>query len=300
MNGLVIGALVALGMAQQTDTVIPAQGARVLEVDAVAGSVTVTGWDRNEIGVRAEHSSRTYVDVQRSSDGTRIRLEAEARRGPATIVDFTISLPRGMAVEVDAEAADVTVEDVDGGVEADVTQGDLIVRRGKGPVKLYTATGKILAEGVAGGVEAETAADEIRLIGVSGNIVAESAGGDIVIEGATSTSVDVGTVGGRVHYDGTYQRGGSYFFGTHGGTLTLVVPEGAAITFHLASVHGTVINALGSQPERFEGGQRHNLEIGGGGALVEAESFGGRISLVRKGAPGASTPEVRPFRRPGA
>ena len=61
-----------------------------------------------------------------------------------------------------------------------------------------------------------------------------------------------------------------------------MVPEGAAVTFHLASVYGTVINALGAQPERFEGGQRHNLEIGGGGA------------------PGASPPEVRSPRHPGA
>lgn len=296
MNGVVMGALVALSMVQQTDTVIPAQGARVLNVDASAGSITVTAWDRPEIGIKAEHSTRTFVAVQRSRDGARIRLEAEARRGPATIVDFDISLPRGMAVEVDAESSDVTLTGVDGGVEVDVTQGDVTVRGGKGAAKVSTSMGRILAEGVAGNIEAETSAGEIRLVNVSGTVVAESAGGDIIIEGGNGPAVDVGTVGGRVFYEGVFRKGGSYFFGTHGGTLTLVVPPDAAATFHLATVHGTVTNALGAQPERLEGGKRHTLDIGGGGALVEAETFGGRLSLVRKGAEGSAPPPSRPSR----
>lgn len=302
MNGVVIGALMALGVFQQTDTVFPAEGAKILSLEAMAGTVTVTGWDRNEIGLRAEHSSRTWISVNRSRDGQRISLEPEARHGIASImVDYDISVPRGMGLEIESMSGDVTVTGVEGSVSLEVTEGDLVVRGAKGGLKLNTTSGKVLAEDVAGGIEAETAAGEIRLRNVSGAIVAESAGGDIIVEGGTSTSVDVGTIGGRVFYDGTFQKGGSYFFGTHGGTLTLVVPEGTAATFHLATVHGTVINALGAQPERLEvTGRRQSLDIGGGGALVEAESFGGRISLVRKGSEGATPPPARGSRRPGA
>ena len=290
MNGVIIGALVALGMAQQTDTTFAAQGARSLEVEVPAGSIVVTGWDRNEIAVKASHSTRTYVEVRRSRDGSRVSVEADARRGPATIVHFEISVPRGMSLELDAMTADITVTGVGGAVEADVTQGNITVADAGGALELATATGKILVNRASAGVDAETAASEIRLVNVSGPITAESAGGDIVLEGITSTSVDVGTVGGRVYYQGTFQRGGSYFLGTHGGTITLVVPQGTAATFHLASVYGTVVNALSDPVERLRGGERHKLELGGGGALVEAETFGGRIHLVRPGAQGAAAP----------
>jgi len=293
MNGVVIGALMALGMAQQTDTVFPAQGARVLELDLTAGSVVVAGWDRDEISVRAEHSSRAEVRVRRTRDGTRVEVEAVASRGPVTIVDYEISVPRGMALEVDAMTADVTVEGVRGGVEASVNQGDVTLRSVGGAVKVYSTTGKVLVEGAAGDVEAETAAGEIRLVRVNGAIGAESAGGDIIMEGVTSSSVDVGTVGGRIHYDGTYQAGGSYLFGNHGGTVTLVVPEGASATFHLATVYGTVVDARTAEPQRYEGGQRHTLQAGAGAALVEAETFGGRIHLVRKGSEGSAPPPSR-------
>ncbi|GMV05803.1 MAG: hypothetical protein AMXMBFR53_20800 [Gemmatimonadota bacterium] len=293
MNGLVIGALVAFGMVQQTDTVFPAQGARLLELDLTAGSVVVTGWDRDEIAVRAEHSSRAEVHVRRTRDGARLEVEAVANRGPVTIVDYEISLPRGMALEVDAMSADVSVDGVRGGVDASVNQGDVTLRNVAGAVKVYSTAGRVLVENAAGDVEAETAAGEIRLLRVAGAIGAESAGGDIILEGVTSSSVDVGTVGGRIHYDGTYQAGGSYLFGNHGGTVTLVVPDGASATFHLATVYGSVVDSRSAEPKRYEGGQRHTLQVGAGAALVEAETFGGRILLVRKGAEGSAPPPAR-------
>jgi len=287
-----MGALVALSMAQQTDTVIPLGSAKALEVSSPGGSITVTGWDRNEIRIQAEHSSRSYVEIRRTRDGERIDIESDSRRGPAGIVDYTLHVPRALALALDGMSADILVEGVTGDVEADVTQGDVTVRGGAA-VKVNSTTGKILVDGAKGGVDAETAADDIRLLNVSGDITAESAGGDIILVNATAGSVDVGTIGGRVYYEGAFQKDGTYFFGTHGGSITLVFGPGAAATLNVATVHGTVVNALQGSPERLEGGRRHKLDVGGGGALVEAETFGGRISLVRKGAPGSEPPSVR-------
>jgi len=292
MNSVVTGALVALSMVQQTDTVIPLGDAMVLEVSAPAGSITVTGWDRSEIRIEAEHSTRTFVEVRRTRDGRRINVEADSRRGPATIVDYVLHVPRSLALELDAMTADILVEGVTGNVEAEVTRGDVTVRGGAA-VKVSSTTGKILVDGARGGVDAETAADEIRLVNVSGDVQAESAGGDIILVNSTAGSVDVGTIGGRVHYDGTLRKDGTYFLGTHGGNITLVVPQGAAASFHLATVHGVVVNALEGSAQRLEGGKRHTIDVGGGGALVEAETFGGRISLVRRGAPGSEPPAAR-------
>jgi len=291
MNSLVMGALVALTMVQQTDTVIPVNGATTLEVSVMAGSITVTGWDRNEIGIKAEHSTRTFVEIRRARGGERIMLDAESSRGPAGILDFTLQVPRSMALVLDAMNADIIVDGVNGSVDANVIQGEVTVS-GAGAVKVNSATGTVLVDGAVGSVDAATAAGDIRLVNVAGDVQAESAGGDIVILNSTAASVDVGTVGGRIHYDGAFNREGTYFFGNHGGTITLVVPQGAAATFNLSSAFGTIVNSLQGSPDRLDKGERHKIELGGGGALVEAETFGGRISLVRKGAPGSEPPSV--------
>ncbi len=293
MNGVLVAALATLSMAQQTDTTFAAAGARKLELSTPAGRIAVSGWDRQDVRVRAEHSSRTYVTIQRSRDGSLIRAEAEARRGPATIVDYEVWIPRAFALEIDASMSDVTIEGVDGDIEVDVTRGDVSLRGGRGAVKVSSVTGKILVSGTEGRIEAETAANEIRFVDVAGEVVAESAGGDVVFEASRPSAVDVGSVGGRIFFDGTFQPGGTYFFGSHGGSVTIVVPEGTAATLNVSTVHGSIVSRLGAQPEEFPPGRRHRFEVGGGGPLVEAETFGGRIALVRPGAAGSQAPEQR-------
>jgi hypothetical protein len=284
MNGLVVGTLMVLGMAQQTDTVFPAEGATSLEVESPGGSIVVTGWDRSEVRIQAEHSHRTYVDVRRRGD--RITVEGDARRGPASIVDFTISVPRSMSVSLDGMYTDLNVDGVEGDVTAETLQGDVTVKGGAGDVKASATTGKVLVQGARGRVDTETAAGDIRLVDVSGEVVGESAGGSIFFENAHPRSVDVGTTGGHIRFEGVLDPEGTYYFGSYGGSVLLVVPEGTAASMSLASVHSTAMTNLGGELQRFPSGDRHQVNVNGGGAVVEIETFGGRIAVMRKGTEG--------------
>ena len=109
------------------------------------------------------------------------------------------------------------------------------------------------------------------------------AGGDIFFEGSRATSVDADSTGGRLEYSGSFDPSGTYFFGSHGGSVLIVVPDGTSATFHLATIHGQVTTNVNGTMERMERGQRNTITLGGGGAVVEAETFGGRIAVVRQG-----------------
>ncbi len=291
MNGLVIGAFVALSMVQQTDTTFAVNGATRLEVDSPGGSITIGVWDRPSVRVQGEHSSRTYVDIDRR--GSTIDVDAEARRGPANIVDFTITVPRSFDIEADGMYTDILIEGSDGEVEAESMRGNVTIRGGRGVVKAGSVQGRVLIEGSRGRVEVETAASEIRIRNASGEILAESAGGDIIMEGVRATLVDAGTVGGRVYFDGTFASTGSYFFGSHGGSVTLALDERVAASMTLSTIYGSITSNLPGAPERFEKGQRNSFTVGGGGAVVEVETFGGRIRVVRKGTEGGTPPAPR-------
>jgi len=286
MNGILMGALVALSMAQQTDTVIAVDGATRLDVEADGGTIVVNAWERNEIRVQAAHSSRTFVEITRTRNGT-IQVESEANRGPAGITDFTIMVPATLALDLEGMYTDITVEGSNATVEAETVQGSITIRGGRGTVRASTATGEILIESAEGNIDVESAASDIRLVNVSGDVVAESAGGDIVFESSRATTVDAGSTGGRIQYHGTFQAAGRYFFGSHGGSVMLVVPEGTAATFNLATIHGSVTTNVNGPLERLERGRRNTVTVGGGGALVEVETFGGRIAVMRQGTEGA-------------
>lgn len=289
MNGMIIGAMMALTMVQQTDTTFAVDGAEYLDVETLGGSITVGVWDEDRVRVRAEHSTRTYVEIKRNRRG--ISVESEARRGPANIVDFVITVPRRLALRLEAQYGDITIDGADGSVQAETMRGDVTVRGGRGTIEVSSTMGNIFVDGADGTIEIESSAADIRVENSSGEIYAETAGGTIVLENVDPTAVDVGSTGGRVHYSGSFRRGGTYFFGAHGGSITIVVPENASASFNVATVHGSITSTLEGQPESFRGGERHEFTVGEGGALVEAETYGGRIRLVRPGGEGSEAPE---------
>lgn len=277
---LTLALMATTGWVQQTDTVIPVDGATRLAVEAPGGSITVTAWDRPEIRIRASHSSRTFVDIDRR--GSTIDVEAEARRGPATIIDYQIDAPASLDLELDGMYSDITVEGMDGEVEAEVLEGDIRIMGGSGVVKARSVTGEVVVEGTRGRVEVETVAEGVRITDVTGEVYAESVGGSLVLEDVRASVVEVGSVGGRIQFSGELQDGGRYFFGSHGGSVTLTLASDASATFHLATLHGGVTSDFPGAPESFERGERHAWTTGGGGALVEVETFGGRIAVNRR------------------
>jgi DUF4097 and DUF4098 domain-containing protein YvlB len=286
MNVILMGALVALTMAQQTDTIIPLAGATRLDVEADGGTIVVGTWERNEVRVQAAHSIRTFVSI-RSRNGV-IQIETDANRGPAGIADFNITVPSALDLSLEGMYTDITVEGANGAVEAETLQGDIIIRGGRGTIRADATTGEVLVEGAEGNIEVETAAGDIRFVDVGGTVVAESAGGDIFFENARATSVDAGSTGGRLQYQGTFQPAGRYFFGSHGGSVLLIVPDGTSATFNLASIHGSITtNVNNGTLQRLERGQRNSVTVGSGGAIVEVETFGGRIAVMRQGTEGA-------------
>ncbi len=284
MNSIVIGAVIALTMAQQTDTTIATNGATRLDLENQGGRIHVMTWDRDEIRIRAEHSSRTHVEVRRRRGV--IAIEAESRRGPTTIVDYEITVPRSMDLILEGMFSDIIVDGAEGDVSAETMQGNVTIRGGSGHVRASSTTGSVRIEDAHGTIEVETVADDIRIVGSSGIILAESVGGSIILEDIDATSVEAGTVGGRIIYVGTIHDGGEYFFASHGGSIQIAIPASSDVDITAATIHGSISCDLPGAPQSFRRGERVSFTVGNGGASLEAETFGGRIRIRRLGASG--------------
>jgi hypothetical protein len=277
---LVTGAALALALVAQTDTVIPLQGARSLSVDAPGGSIVVRAWARNEIRIQADHSSRSYIDIDRR--GERIDIEAEARMGPATIVDYMITVPAALDLVLEGMWTRIDVEGARGSVTAETNQGDIRIVGGRGSVRAEVISGEILIQDAEGIVEVDATGGSIRLVNVSGEILAESVGGRITFENVRASRVEAGTVGGRIVYDGTIEPGGTYLFGSHGAPVVVRIPPGSGAQVSVATIHGSIRADVEGAPARFPRGQRTRFQTGNGSATIEIETFGGGIVLTRE------------------
>lgn len=282
--------LSAVALLPQTDTIVSADGASRLDLEVLRGEVVVRTWDRDAVQIRADHPGDRAVEIDRSNQA--ISVEVDARRGMGLgPVDFEITVPRGFDVDVEGMALSVDIEGTEGEVEVTTIHGPITVRGGRGAIVLESVNGEIIVEGAQGTVEVNGMAGGVTIRDCSGDIVAESVGGPLTLEGITSSDVEAGTVGGRLHFQGSIERGGRYTFGTHGGEIVLVLPRGMDARVDATTLAGQIdVDYPGAPDEavRVEEipGMREmelNFTSGDGSARIEVETFGGRISIRTQG-----------------
>ncbi len=285
MSGAMIGALMALSLVQQTDTVIALDGATRLDVENSGGRISVTTWDRPEIRIRADHSRRSVIEIRRRRSGV-ISVEAESNRGGfASIVDFDLTVPASLNLSFEGWSTDVTVEGSNGEIDVETFQGDITIVGGSGSVTAETMSGEIRIDGADGVIEANSVAEDIRISNSSGEVYVETVGGSIIFEGMSATVVEAGSVGGRISFDGIIVDGGEYFFASHGGRVSITIPEASNASVTIASIHGNISSDFPGTPD-LERGARNRFTIGNGAANIEVETFGGRIVLRRRSGGG--------------
>jgi DUF4097 and DUF4098 domain-containing protein YvlB len=142
-------------------------------------------------------------------------------------------------------------------------------------------SGEIRIDGANGMIEANSIAEDIRVSNSSGEVYVETVGGSIIMEGMSATVIEAGSVGGRVSFDGVILDGGDYFFGSHGGTVSVTIPATSNALVTLSSIHGNISSDFPGAAD-LERGARNSFTIGSGGANIEVETFGGRIVVRRR------------------
>jgi DUF4097 and DUF4098 domain-containing protein YvlB len=223
--GIVVIAVIALGWwfsgwSDGETTTVSNQFTVAEAIDSIvvrsdAGNITVTGADVTETSyVQVVHAGTSEPEVTRTVSGGTLRLEADCPFLSARCsVDFEITAPRGVEVDVSTSAGNVIVEWLDGEVTAETSAGNVILQGLAGPVDAHTSAGNV--EGTSletARIEASTSAGNVDLrfdreieyidattsagnvtIGVPGgpyDVDAESSIGKVTIEVPTDPSAD--------------------------------------------------------------------------------------------------------------
>ena len=264
----------------QTDQTVPAPRDARLTINNFAGDITVRAWNRDELRVQARHSVRTKINVRTTPAG--LSVSASSERGPAGAVDYEISVPAWMPIQVDGQFNFVSVEGTASDVTAETVRGDIAIKGGSGFVSAKSVEGKVTVDGARGRVEAHSVNEGIAISASSGEIVAETINGPITLSRIESGNVDAGTVNGDVTYDGNAAEKGRYRLTTHNGNIIVTLPASASALFSVRTYNGDFSSSL---PVKGEGdprrGRRVTYTLGSGSAEFALESFGGTIRLHR-------------------
>lgn len=267
----------------RTDEERPVTKGTRLVLSNNAGEVIVGSWDRDAVRVVAAHGPRETVSIDTADQTMRIRARAE--RGPSGLVDYRITVPSWMPVNLSGTYLEATIEGTTAEVTVETVHGNVRVVGGSGAVIVRSVEGLISVEKTAGRVRATTVNEGIRLTSVTGDMTAETTNGDIEIQDAQTSSLEASTVNGDITFNGTVQSGGAYRLTTHGGDVRVGLGGAANATVFVRTFQGDFssdfpIQLPDGQSNR-SGSKHFNFTLGNGSARIEVQSFNGDIHLAR-------------------
>ncbi len=219
-----------------------------VEVDLIAGTVQVIGWDRGEVEVTGT-LGRGSKALEIEKDGDTIHIEVVLPSGRNNNVegsDIVIRIPHGSRLEVDTVAAPIDVENL---------------------------TGRLELATVAGAIRIEGGPTEVDANSVAGKIVLES--------GANLRHGDFQTVSGKIEVTADFDSRGRFELETVTGSIELYLPRGVDAEIDAATFSGRIRNDLGPAAKREKYGPSEELSfrVGSGGARISLRSFSGSISI---------------------
>lgn len=281
LNTLTAAMIASLALSpQQADTTFAVDANGRLELQNVWGSASIDTWDRAEMRVEADFDdSDARLDIRKS--GSAVIITAEGEYGEPVGVEYTITIPNRMSVELDGVELEAEVRGVGGSVAINSVEGVIVVDGGSGNVSVNAVDGDISVENANGNVSVNAVDGDVILGRIEGNLSVQAVDGMIEMTSISSNSVEASTVDGDITFEGRIEDDGRYFLSTHDGDLTITVQDGANARVSVATFSGELEADFPIRVEGDIGRKRFSFTLGSGSALLELSAFDGTISLVR-------------------
>lgn len=291
LAALMLGALPAICAGQdyygsgrgrsQIDTTVSIDGRGSIDLSIISGRINVVAWNRQDVKILAS-VERGFVRLDASP--SRVRLSLEGDRGKIGEARFDLSVPVGSRVIMNSVSGDLSVMGTKGEVDAHSVSGDIDIADASRRVTSESVSGSQKISNVDGDVRAGAVSGRLEMQNINGDIESETVSGRIIMNDARSKFVRAESVSGRLAYSGTLDPAGRYEFQSHSGSIRLAIPENSGALFHVETFSGSVESDFPAilQPNRGEGSQgRFEFKVGDGRARVTAETFSGRVYIIR-------------------
>ena len=292
---------------------VPARSGGTLALDLkTGGKIILTGWDRQEVFVRASLAGRdwraTRVTLEPDAGGARLTSEFTASGSSQSSSHvFEIKVPRSFNATISSAGGSVSIVGVDGTFKGNTGGGEINIERANGEVDIRTGGGDVHVSDSHVDGNVSTGGGIVRIEGVTGNITGESGSGPVIETKSSSTSVRhengstlvaVATGDGDVHVGtgsgkgngkstGTVSSGSSStYISTGGGTSTTTHwsdDDGSRTGFATSGIRMRMAGgpiSLAAAPDGARvttGGGR--IRIGPSGGEVYAMTGGGDIDI---------------------
>ena len=212
------------------DKTLAAAAEGQVSVSIIAGSIEVSGWDRDEVRVTGSYEEDVEELIfERDGDEITIRVQAPDHSWGSKDVSayLVIQVPEDSGLDVGTVSADIDVEDV---------RGEQALQSVSGGISTKAYGENIDAGTVSGGVEIESAVDDsdgewglssvsgdVTATGLSGDLRAEVVSGEIEISGGRYSRLRAESVNGDISLAGGLADDGRIEMETVNGSIGILI-----------------------------------------------------------------------------
>lgn len=185
---------------EMRDLSLNAAGIGVLEIEAGAGSLVVTGVAGSSIVVEAvirvpdEDADGAHEIIE--SDLV-LGLERDADRAVLTAwfedsgwlsghggsVQLEVTVPEALALDIEDGSGSIAIRNVTGDIQLEDGSGSIDLRRVGGRVTIDDGSGSISAEQVGGDIRITDGSGSLKVVGVEGSVTIDDGSGSITVSG---------------------------------------------------------------------------------------------------------------------
>ncbi|HPF35684.1 MAG TPA: DUF4097 family beta strand repeat-containing protein [Candidatus Krumholzibacteria bacterium] len=285
---LLLAAAPALAGRTPIDETRKVDGDAVVRVDNLAGSITVTGWDKNEVQIRGELDEKAD-ELRIDGGGDHLDIEVvypkkknlNIREGSV----LTLRVPHGCSLELQGVSSDVEVRDLRGTIQSSTVSGDVQIHGKPAAVKIASVSGEVTVEAESDEVSIESVSGRIEVRGARRSLEINLVSGDADVQAGELERLRFNAVSGDLDLRADPARNADWELDCHSGELTLELPGGLDADFDINLFSGDLHNDFGPKAERtskFAPGKELRFTAGKGGARVEINTFSGDVRLVKR------------------
>lgn len=267
---LLIAATAALPASaeRRVDEVRQVAADATVTVENIAGSLRLTGWDRNAVSVTGTlGAGLEKVDIAGNANRLDIRVIYPEHCHECGGADLELKVPAGCRLEVSTVSADIDVQQL------------------KGEARLETVSGELQVSAEGPSLRAQTVSGDLTIRSAGKRVDANSVSGDLSATLPALLDGELETVSGKVHIDADLAAAGRLEAQTVSGDVELRLPGGVGADFDVRTFSGEISNDFGQEVRR--SGEHHSghelrFSNGSGSARVNIKTHSGDVRLLKR------------------
>ena len=266
----------------------PADPAGQVEISNTAGSVTVTGWNRDEVEVTGELGDGTErLEFTSAGKLTRIKVILPSKSHGVDGTDLVVKVPAGSGLNVNTVSADVHVAGVSGTQRLQSVSGDIGTDAVREDVECKTVSGDVTVTGVGKPLllNVTTVSGDARVSKVAGEVNGNTVSGNFNLELGETARSRLRSTSGDIGMSTRQARDARFDIESISGDLRLDLAGPADAEYEVTSFNGEIRNCMGPKPLRtseYAPGRELRFREGEGSARVRLKTLNGDISVCRK------------------